>query len=265
MQPLRRPRRLSPPKMRTFSPSTVCCPEKSLSLSGQSPSRHCRHQRASSNDRKSRLLQGATLHPARPPRTRVDTQAPERGRAPPADFVLLWLEHQREGNAARLRPSRATGSRTTGLAPTSTRMFQSMDVDMEKPSTPAAAGEKQSVSRPQTSRARAAALPEVDLYIHLLVLLHLIDRNSLKSVRLALHPLVARMKSPRCSGVGLRQATDGQNQRAQPPHARSSGRQVLLLLRAYLRTEQHARHHPTVRVTDEISPTLERSTPCSCV
>ncbi len=55
---------------------------------------------------------------------------------------------------------------------------------MEKPSTPAPAGEKQITSRPQTSRARAAALPEVDLYIHLIVLLHLIDRNSFKSVRI---------------------------------------------------------------------------------
>lgn len=52
---------------------------------------------------------------------------------------------------------------------------------MEKPSTPASAGEKQITSRPQTSRARAA-LPEVDLYIHLIVLLYLIDRNALKSV-----------------------------------------------------------------------------------
>jgi len=59
---------------------------------------------------------------------------------------------------------------------------QPMDVDMEKPSTPAPVGEKQVTSRPQTSRARAAALPEVDLYIHLIVLLYLIDRNSLKSV-----------------------------------------------------------------------------------
>ncbi len=42
--------------------------------------------------------------------------------------------------------------------------------------------EKQSTSRPQTSRSRAASLPEVDLYIHLIVLLYLIDRNSLKSV-----------------------------------------------------------------------------------
>jgi len=42
--------------------------------------------------------------------------------------------------------------------------------------------EKQSTSRPQTSRARAVSLPEVDLYIHLLILLYLIDRNSLKSV-----------------------------------------------------------------------------------
>lgn len=53
---------------------------------------------------------------------------------------------------------------------------------MEKPSTPAPAGEKQTTSRPPTSRARAVALPEVDLYIHLIVLLYLIDRNSLKSV-----------------------------------------------------------------------------------
>ncbi|CAF1131290.1 unnamed protein product [Rotaria magnacalcarata] len=60
---------------------------------------------------------------------------------------------------------------------------QPMDVDMEKTvSSPApATNEKQSVSRPQTSRARAASLPEVDLYIHLIVLLFLIDRNSLKS------------------------------------------------------------------------------------
>jgi hypothetical protein len=59
-----------------------------------------------------------------------------------------------------------------------------MDVDMEKASySPApSTSEKQSVSRPQTSRARAASLPEVDLYIHLIVLLYLIDRNSLKSV-----------------------------------------------------------------------------------
>lgn len=42
--------------------------------------------------------------------------------------------------------------------------------------------EKTSTSRPQTSRARTASLPEVDLYIHLLILLYLIDRNSLKSV-----------------------------------------------------------------------------------
>ena len=42
--------------------------------------------------------------------------------------------------------------------------------------------EKHSVSRPQTSRARAASLPEVDLFIHLIVLLYLIDRNALKSV-----------------------------------------------------------------------------------
>ena len=42
-------------------------------------------------------------------------------------------------------------------------------------------------SRPQTSRARAASLPEVDLYIHLIVLLYLIDRNSLKSVRNIIH------------------------------------------------------------------------------
>ena len=55
---------------------------------------------------------------------------------------------------------------------------------MEKPSTPAPATEKQVTSRPQTSRARAAALPEVDLYIHLLILLYLIDQNALKSVRL---------------------------------------------------------------------------------
>jgi 26S proteasome regulatory subunit N3 len=60
---------------------------------------------------------------------------------------------------------------------------QPIDVDMEKAShSPApSTSEKQSVSRPQTSRARAASLPEVDLYIHLIVLLYLIDRNSLKS------------------------------------------------------------------------------------
>ncbi len=59
-----------------------------------------------------------------------------------------------------------------------------MDVDMEKPSNSPApvTNEKQTVSRPQTSRARAASLPEVDLYIHLMVLLYLIDRNSFKSV-----------------------------------------------------------------------------------
>lgn len=56
---------------------------------------------------------------------------------------------------------------------------------MEKVShSPApSASDKQALSRPQTSRARAASLPEVDLYIHLLVLLYLIDRNSLKTVR----------------------------------------------------------------------------------
>ena len=61
-----------------------------------------------------------------------------------------------------------------------------MDVDMEKAThSPApAANEKQTVSRPQTSRTRAASLPEVDLYIHLIVLLYLIDRNSLKSVNM---------------------------------------------------------------------------------
>lgn len=53
---------------------------------------------------------------------------------------------------------------------------------MEKPSTPAP--EKQVTSRPQTSRARAASLPEVDLYIHLILLLYLIDQNALKAVRL---------------------------------------------------------------------------------
>jgi len=60
-----------------------------------------------------------------------------------------------------------------------------LDVDMEKASSSPAptTNEKQSVSRPQTSRARAASLPEVDLYIHLIVLLYLIDRNSLKSVK----------------------------------------------------------------------------------
>jgi len=57
---------------------------------------------------------------------------------------------------------------------------------MEKASNSPApiTNEKQSVSRPQTSRARAVSLPEVDLYIHLIVLLYLIDRNSLKSVRI---------------------------------------------------------------------------------
>ncbi|CAF1232059.1 unnamed protein product [Rotaria sp. Silwood1] len=55
---------------------------------------------------------------------------------------------------------------------------QPMDVDTGKINT---INEKQLISRPQTSRARAVALPEVDLYIHLIVLLHLIDRNSLKS------------------------------------------------------------------------------------
>jgi hypothetical protein len=61
-----------------------------------------------------------------------------------------------------------------------------MDVDMEKAtSSPApSTNEKQPLSRPQTSRARAASLPEVDLYIHLIVLLYLIDRNSLKSVKI---------------------------------------------------------------------------------
>lgn len=58
-----------------------------------------------------------------------------------------------------------------------------MDVEMEKPSTPAPANDKPVTSRPQTSRARAAAVPEVDLYIHLIILLYLIDRNALKSVR----------------------------------------------------------------------------------
>ncbi|CAF4779273.1 unnamed protein product, partial [Rotaria socialis] len=58
---------------------------------------------------------------------------------------------------------------------------QSMDVDTGKTNTPVTTNEKQLISRPQTSRARAVALPEVDLYIHLIVLLHLIDRNSLKS------------------------------------------------------------------------------------
>jgi len=53
---------------------------------------------------------------------------------------------------------------------------------MEKSSTIAPTVEKQTTSRAQTSRSRAVALPEIDLYIHLLVLLHLIDRNSLKSV-----------------------------------------------------------------------------------
>lgn len=60
---------------------------------------------------------------------------------------------------------------------------QTMDIDMEKgTNSPAPViSEKSTSSRPPTSRARAVALPEVDLYIHLLVLLHLIDRNSLKS------------------------------------------------------------------------------------
>ena len=58
-----------------------------------------------------------------------------------------------------------------------------MDVDAIKPSTPVTTNEKQqSTVRPQTSRARAIALPEVDLYIHLIVLLHLIDQKSLKAV-----------------------------------------------------------------------------------
>lgn len=59
-----------------------------------------------------------------------------------------------------------------------------MDVDVEKVShSPApSTSDKQPSSRPQTSRARAASLPEVDLYIHLLVLLYLIDRNALKTV-----------------------------------------------------------------------------------
>jgi hypothetical protein len=61
-----------------------------------------------------------------------------------------------------------------------------MDVDMEKASNSPApvTHEKQSISRPQTSRARAVSLPEVDLYIHLIVLLYLIDRSSFKSVEL---------------------------------------------------------------------------------
>jgi hypothetical protein len=47
--------------------------------------------------------------------------------------------------------------------------------------------EKQASSRPQTSRTRAASLPEVDLYIHLIVLLYLIDRNSLKAVNASVY------------------------------------------------------------------------------
>ena len=56
---------------------------------------------------------------------------------------------------------------------------------MEKTSNSPApvTNEKPSSSRSQTSRTRAASLPEVDLYIHLLVLLFLIDRTSLKSVK----------------------------------------------------------------------------------
>ena len=57
-----------------------------------------------------------------------------------------------------------------------------MDVDTTRPYPSGTVNEKQSTSRPQTSRARAAAVPEVDLYIRLIVLLYLIDRNSLKSV-----------------------------------------------------------------------------------
>jgi len=60
---------------------------------------------------------------------------------------------------------------------------QPMDVDMEKPNTPLSTNDnnKPVTSRPQTSRARTVAVPEVDLYIHLIILLHLIDRNALKS------------------------------------------------------------------------------------
>lgn len=63
--------------------------------------------------------------------------------------------------------------------------FQPMDVETEKPTASPLPGthEKQvTSSRPTTSRIRTASLPEVDLYLHLLVLLFLIDRNSLKTV-----------------------------------------------------------------------------------
>lgn len=70
-----------------------------------------------------------------------------------------------------------------------------MDVDTVKPTTSTAPNEKQLTSRPPTSRARAAALPEVDLYIHLIVLLYLIDRNSLNSVCIFLTKFNYRNKS----------------------------------------------------------------------
>lgn len=58
-----------------------------------------------------------------------------------------------------------------------------MEVDHEKPSTNIPVTEiKVAPSRPQTSRARTGAVPEVDLYIHLLVLIHLLDKNQLKMV-----------------------------------------------------------------------------------
>lgn len=58
---------------------------------------------------------------------------------------------------------------------------QLMEVDHEKPSTNIPVTEiKVAPSRPQTSRARTGAVPEVDLYIHLLVLIHLLDKNQLK-------------------------------------------------------------------------------------
>lgn len=57
-----------------------------------------------------------------------------------------------------------------------------MDIDVGKNSPIVTTNDKPMNSRPQTSRTRAIALPEVDLYINLLVLLHLIDKNLLKSV-----------------------------------------------------------------------------------
>ncbi|CAF0864248.1 unnamed protein product [Didymodactylos carnosus] len=67
---------------------------------------------------------------------------------------------------------------------------QPMDVDVSSTTTIATttsgtltstAGGAVPSSRPQTSRTRAGSLPEVDLYIHLIVLLFLIDRNPSKS------------------------------------------------------------------------------------